>query len=182
MKHLFVFILCLIVLPACASAQQDESDSGGLVPAKQQASDGKTIHAPVINLTPDKSELIRLEESASSVIIGNPAHASVLMDNPKLLVVVPRQPGATHFSVLNDEGKVIVQRNVIVASPQSNYVRVRRSCGAETDECQEFQSYFCPGLCHEIIVAEDPQQGQSTGSSPAPAMQDANDIPPQDLP
>ena len=107
---------------------------------------------PPLKLTPDKSELVRLTTEASSVIVGNPEHITVLLDTPKLAVVVPRKAGATYFTVLDKDQNVIMQRHVIVSSPQKNYVRIRRSCGAAPKDspCQPTSVYFCPDMCHEI--------------------------------
>lgn len=112
---------------------------------------GEETH-PALNLSPDKSELVRLDREAASVIVGNPNHVTVLLDTPRLAVVIPRQAGATYFTVLDKDGNVITQRHVIVAAPKENYVRVRRSCGnaAQGTTCRPTSVYFCPDMCHEI--------------------------------
>lgn len=111
-------------------------------------SDG-TTH-PILNLTQDKSEMIKLNQKAASVIVGNPSHVSVLLDTPDTLIVVPRAPGASHFSVVGEDGAIIMQRHVIVGAAKENYVRIRRSCNANSRNCQETSTYFCPDTCHEI--------------------------------
>lgn len=112
---------------------------------------GEETH-PALKLSPDKSELVRLDREAASVIVGNPGHVTVLLDTPRLAVVIPRQAGATYFTVLDKDGNVIMQRHVIVAAPKENYVRVRRSCGnaAQGTDCRPTSVYFCPDMCHEI--------------------------------
>ncbi len=110
---------------------------------------GEDTH-PAIRITPDKSELVRLEKDASSIIVGNPDHLGVLMDNRRLLILVPRAPGATYMTVLDSSGNVIMQRHVIVASPKSDYIRIRRSCAGQGNECQETSVYYCPGMCHPV--------------------------------
>lgn len=144
-----------------AQAQTNMPQGDLLPPVTSQStgSDTAPLDAathPALRLTPDKSELIRLDKEAGSVVIGNPAHISVLIDNPKLAVVVPRQGGATYFSILDKEGNVIMQRHVIVASPKKNYVRVRRSCSATSgQECRPTSVYFCPDMCHEIEAGSE---------------------------
>lgn len=115
---------------------------------------------PPVKLTPDKSELIHLEKDAASIIVGNPFHLSVVMDNTKLLVLVAKEPGATHMTVLDKEGEIIMQRHVIVASPKQKYVRVRRNC-AGGDDCQATSVYYCPGMCHEVILNTYDKQVES---------------------
>jgi hypothetical protein len=116
---------------------------------------------PAIHLTPDKSTIIRLDVEAGTIIVGNPAHLSVMADNAKTLVLIPRLPGATYFTVMDRHGKTVMQRHVIVDGPKDKYVRIRKSC-AGTKNCQPTQVYYCPDMCHEINI---PTGGQSTGSN-----------------
>lgn len=125
---------------------------------------------PSLNLSPDKSELVRLPREASSVIVGNPGHITVLLDTPKLAVVIPRNPGATYFSILDKNGDVIMQRHVIVAAPKKNYVRVRRSCGNAGSgvACKPTSVYFCPDMCHEIGASGEGGAGGDAAATAVP--------------
>jgi hypothetical protein len=133
---------------------------------------------PPVKLTPDKSELIRLDRKASTVLVGAPAHLNILPEGPNTLVLIPRAPGATYFTVLDGENKVIMQRHVIVASPKEKYVRIRKSC-ATSKGCQPTQVYYCPDMCHEIILND--KQGIQTaesdevGSEIGEAVEEEND-------
>lgn len=122
---------------------------------------------PTLNLMPDKSELVRLDREASSIVVGNSSHVSVLLDAPRLAVVIPRTPGATYFTVLDKDGDVIMQRHVVVAAPKKNYVRVRRSCSGDNNrgDCQPTSVYFCPDMCHEIGSSEA-QEGRNSTAIP----------------
>ena len=147
-----------------------------------QAEDENTAYTenehthPAIKLTPDKSELIRLDTAASSIIIGNPNHLSILADTSKTLVLVPRAVGATHFTVLDFDGNILMKRHVIVGSPKENYLRIRRSCvGSTGNDCQSTSVFYCPDMCHEIISAGQGEGGdagdlaaeaQATASTP----------------
>ncbi len=122
---------------------------------------------PPLNMTPDKSELVRLDREASSVVVGNPGKITVMLDTPKLAVIIPRMPGATYFTVLDKDSNVIMQRHVIVASPKKNYVRVRRSCAnAGGTSCQPTSVYYCPDMCHEVGSAGDGEDGSTSSASP----------------
>ena len=156
-------LLCALWLSPVSGHAQEAEDKANA--AYKTSADHVTD--PPVRLTPDKSELIRLDEDAEVVIVGNPAHASVLTENKRLLVVVPQLPGATHFTVLGDEGKVIMQRHVIVATPKERYLRVRRNClgvaspsgSAVPDDCRTTRVYYCDGMCHEIAVPEEDGEG-----------------------
>ncbi|HEU4839206.1 MAG TPA: pilus assembly protein N-terminal domain-containing protein [Micavibrio sp.] len=164
-KQLFILPAVLLLgaaLTLGAQAQPTAQPAQDLMPPVTTQSAATPTEAldsethPALNLTPDKSELVRLDREASSIVVGNPSHISVLLDAPRLAVVIPRSPGATYFTVLDKDGNVIMQRHVIVAAPKKNYVRVRRSCSGSdgSSNCQPTSVYFCPDMCHEIGSGE----------------------------
>jgi Flp pilus assembly secretin CpaC len=126
--------------------------------------DSEATH-PTLRVTPDKSEIISLDADAASVIIGNPQHANVMADSVRKLVVIPRSPGATYFTVLDKDGNVIMQRHVIVASPKEGYVRVKRTCNTASSGCQNTSVFYCPDMCHEIGSQAEKDSGSSGDSS-----------------
>lgn len=107
---------------------------------------------PAIKLTPDKSELLYLNTEAASVMVGNPNHLSIVAESSKTLVLIPKAPGASHFTVLDQKGHVILQRHVIVASPKKDYLRIRRTCASGNENCETTSMYYCPGMCYEIAM------------------------------
>ena len=126
---------------------------------------GEETHPP-IKLSPEKTEMVRLDADANSVIIGNPAHLNILLDNPRLLLLAARQPGATQFTVLSKSGKVIMQRHVIVSGPQEKYVRIRRACINGGGGCAPTTVYYCPGICHDVrLLAGQANNNGSPGSA-----------------
>ena len=104
---------------------------------------------PQLSLTPDKTEILRLDQDAGTIIVGNPNQLSVVMETPRSLLLVPRQPGSTFLRILDPEGKVMMQRHVAVATAAKNYVRIRRSCNG-ADGCAETSVYYCPDTCHAV--------------------------------
>ncbi len=172
MKYGLLFLVAVFLTTAPyvmpVSAQTKPPTEGLMPPLASEASpaaqlpdlEGET-HPP-LNLSPDKSELVRLDREASSVVVGNSSHATVMLDTPRLAVVIPRSSGATYFTVLDKAGNVIMQRHIIVAAPKKNYVRIRRSCNATSSggsggNCQPTSVYFCPDMCHEIGESGDDQ-------------------------
>ncbi len=153
--------LQVVIFPVAASAQDVNNNAAppiDIIPVATTQEAGISYNNdahthPALKLTPDKSELVRLEGHAASIIIGNPNHLSILADSSQTLVLVPKAPGATHFTILDKNGAVIMQRHVIVASPKEKYMRVRRSCAGSDDEsCQNTSVFYCPDMCHEIIL------------------------------
>jgi len=123
-----------------------------------------TTH-PILNLTPDKSQMVKLFAPAASVLVGNPNHVNVMLDTPDTLVVIPRAQGASYFTVIGKDGSILMQRHVIVGvtaqnEEKQNYVRIRRSCGNSTSgrPCAPTSVYFCPDSCHEVSLNEGAQR------------------------
>ena len=164
---LFLFIAALFMFP-CLSAQAQETINSGnaeimdLPAVSTQANDPASATHPIMRLMPDRSELVKLDSEAASVIVGSPAHVSVLLDTPDTLVVVPRAPGASHFTVIGKDGSVLMQRHVIVGAAKEKYIRIRRSCASNDRTCQPTSVYFCPDMCHEVR-GEDDSSSRSGG-------------------
>lgn len=166
-------IACAVALfPITANAQPE----GGLdaLPAAPsiQTQTNRTINEdehthPPIRLTPDKSEIINLDQAAGSIIIGNPNHLSILADSASRLILVPRAPGASYFTILDRSGNIIMQRHAIIASPKKKYVRIRRSCANASDDCQETKVFYCPDMCHEIKIDNGEDSASSDGAEAA---------------
>lgn len=163
---LLVFFAALTLcagLSAGASAQQGLLPTGDAVSVDAQLATDEETHPP-LRLTPDRSEILTVEEEVERVIIGNDVHLNILLDSSKRLIMVPRAPGATHFTLLGKDGKILMQRHAIIAGPKEQYVRVRHPCRGE-GECMPIRVYYCPGLCHEVgIVGEG--NATFTGSMP----------------
>ncbi|MBI4031298.1 MAG: pilus assembly protein N-terminal domain-containing protein [Proteobacteria bacterium] len=142
-----------------AAAQDD-----GLFPPRASVSEGAPEYElsptedthPMMRLTPEKSEIVNLDADVKSLIVGNPMHLNIIMDNTRRLVLIPRTPGATHFTALDDTGKVVMQRHVIVSGPNEKFVRIRRSCAmAQGGNCEDTSMYYCPGgMCHPVAVID----------------------------
>jgi hypothetical protein len=103
-----------------------------------------------LRLTPNKNKIIRLDQDAASVVVNNPDHASVMLDSPRLIIIMPRLPGTTSFTVLNSAGETILQKDVIVTNVQPQYVRVRRVCASGDTSCTPAAYYYCPDGCYEV--------------------------------
>lgn len=167
MRHRFTAcalaaLLAFAVSPAMADGMENMTrllkagDSTQIVGKPAAAKAAVSGDPQAIRLTPDRTKILRLRESAASVIVANPAHATVTLDSPRLLILMPREPGTTSFTVLNAAGKVLLARNIIVGPVNPQYVRIRRVCGDARD-CQASNYYYCPDGCFEVtpVVHED---------------------------
>ncbi len=173
----------MVFIAAAPLHAADNDEVTDILPPVIQADENKlpldSVTDPALRLTPDKSELIRLDAPAGSVIIGNPLHINIIADSSTTLVVVPRLPGATHFTILGKDGQVLMQRHVIIASPKKDYIRIKRVCSEDSKKCQNTSVLYCPNMCHEIGLntgeeADSSQEeaasgegGNSASSAPA---------------
>ncbi len=114
-----------------------------------------------IKITPDKPEIVTLDRDAVNVIVGSNETLRVVPDTNKALILIPKKPGSTYFKALDIDGKVIMQRHIIVGVAKKDYVRIRRTCAPNDTNCSEFSVYYCPDMCHEVNVAQN-----GTGESP----------------
>lgn len=115
----------------------------------------ETTH-PTIQLSPDDSELVKLDRDAGLVVVGNPEHANVIADSTRTLVIIPRKPGATYFTVMGTDGSIVMRRLIIVAGPEEHYVRVKNTCRSGGGQsCTENNVYYCPDTCHKIIIGAE---------------------------
>lgn len=160
-----------IMFTPLLSAKAQETAGADIMPVKSidastvDIDDSQHTHPP-IRLTPDKSEIITLKEEAASIIVGNPNHLSVLADSSTRLILVPRAPGASYFTILDHDGNIIMQRHAIIASPKKEYVRIRRSCAnSGGDDCRETRVFYCPDMCHEVIIGTEDKGDSGAGLS-----------------
>jgi hypothetical protein len=148
--------------------------------AVADSGDDDDIDGP-LRLTMDQTRLVHLDQDAASVIVANPGHVSVSLDNPRLLIVTPHDAGATSMIVLDGEGKTILEQDIIVTNVQQKYVRIKRMCAGGDASCVEKSYTYCPDGCYEVTpVAPDfgaaapPPPMASDGAddgAPAPAKQ-----------
>jgi hypothetical protein len=117
-----------------------------------------------LELTMDKTRLVHLEQDAASVIVANPTHVSVSLENPRLLFLTPHEAGATSMIVLDAAGKTILEQELVVTNVQQKYVRVRRMCGGGDASCAAQSYTYCPDGCYEVT----PVAGTGGGASPPP--------------
>ena len=131
----------------------DENELEDLEPLPPVAQDSEEIEPLRISL--DNPEIFRLDRDAVNVIVGSNENLRVIPDTNKNLVLIAKKPGSTYFRALDVDGKVIMQRHVIIGSPNKNYIRIRRACANGAQGCKQYSVYYCPDMCHEVNVVQD---------------------------
>ncbi len=165
-----LFIICTIILSTLVTLPAFANDGHLTVkeylektPPALEIKDGS------LRLTSNKNALIKLDKDAHSVIVNNPEHASVMLDTPRLLIVIPHKPGATSFTVLDKYGETIIQKDIIITNVQKKYVRIRRICAQSDKTCNPSSYFYCPDGCYEVSPVSP-----ANGRSKAPAVRAYN--------
>ena len=116
-----------------------------------------TSQSYALEVSPDGPKIINLSDDATSVIVGNPNHASVVLDSPRRVIVNAGEPGSTRLTILGDGGQVLFNDHIVVSGPSEGYVRVRNACINGGDGCQEYNIYQCEGNgpCHDVSLNRD---------------------------
>ncbi|MGI9406985.1 MAG: pilus assembly protein N-terminal domain-containing protein [Hyphomicrobiaceae bacterium] len=83
----------------------------------------------------DQVRLLRLEDKAADVIVGNPSIADVAIQKGKLLAITGKTFGVTNLIVLDRAGRVMMNRRLIVSSDDQKIVNLMRGAKSQTYNC-----------------------------------------------
>jgi Flp pilus assembly secretin CpaC len=83
----------------------------------------------------DEARIIRLDQAAHAVVVGNPAIADAIVHDGRSLIITARAYGATNLIVLDRAGNVMLDRMVHVTQPQSALLTIQRGNALETYSC-----------------------------------------------
>jgi hypothetical protein len=119
----------------------------------------------------DKVEVLRLEQPASIVVVGNPEIADVTVENPRLLFVIGRAPGETNLMLFDPDGVEIANYELVVVGERQRHVTLNRNASVLT-------TFSCDPRCIEVPNPSSierqrqlvgGQQGEEeTGAAPPP--------------
>ena len=154
------------VVPAEATPHDKAAPSslGLSTPATSIKAD-ENEEMPPLRISPDQPTVLQLDRDAINILVGSNKNLRVVPDTNRTLVLIPKQPGSTYFRALDAEGKVVMQRHVIIGAPKNDYIRIRRACVNSGDKgCREYSVYYCPDMCHEVSVS----QGENGVDAPIP--------------
>ena len=97
------------------------------------------LAADTVKVELDQARIYRLAAPASTIIIGNPAIADVAVIDAGKAVISGRGYGVTNLVVIDQLGRTVLERQVVVAAPSEGRVSVIR--GPKVSE------YACAGGC-----------------------------------
>ena len=95
----------------------------------------------------DQAKILRLEEPAHTVVIGNPAIADALVQSREMLIVTGKSYGVTNLIVLNADGATVEDLLLHVRGDESGIVTVQRGSAR--------LSYSCAPSCERTLAVGD---------------------------
>ncbi|WP_202981257.1 pilus assembly protein N-terminal domain-containing protein [Labrenzia sp. CE80] len=106
-----------------------------------------TSEEAVVSVTVDRAKVFRIDEPASTVIVGNPFIADVSMHDRYTVVVTGKAYGSTNLVILDDANKPIIDEVIIVKASGENTVSVTRNAARTT--------YSCAPVCEPTLRMGD---------------------------
>jgi Flp pilus assembly secretin CpaC len=156
------------ISPVFKVSESDLKNSPEL-PALESA-DVDAQELPPLRISPDKPEVIHLDEDAVNVLVGSEETLRAVPDTNRNIILIPKKPGATFVKITGANGHIIMQRHVIIGAPEkaSKYIRIRRACANDDANCKEYSVYYCPDMCHEVNIVQGDATSKAT-NAPADA-------------
>lgn len=110
----------------------------------------------------NEQKVLRLPAPIATVMVGNPAIADVLVQNPQTLYVLGRSYGKTNFIALDAAGKQIAQYDLDVVAQSGGVVTLVRGTGQAT--------YSCSPRCEPVVNPSDAGESFSKALSQSTAL------------
>jgi Flp pilus assembly secretin CpaC len=97
-----------------------------------------TAAETVVDVLIDQATLVRLERPAAEIVVGNPSIADVSVQSGKVLVVTGKSFGETNLIVMDADGKVFVNRRLVVQEPRTGFITMYRGSARQTLHCAPY--------------------------------------------
>jgi Pilus formation protein N terminal region len=102
------------------------------------ASQSAMAASKVVQVLVDQATLVRLDRPAAEIVVGNPSIADVSVQSGKVLVVTGKSFGETNLIVMDVDGKVVANRQLIVQEPRTGFVTMYRGGARQTLHCAPY--------------------------------------------
>ncbi len=100
-----------------------------------------------INVNVNMARILRINAAASTVIVGNPGIADVLIQDPQTLVLTGKSYGQTNLIVLDSQGQPIADTMIEVVQMQAGTLTVYQG--------QARTSLSCAPICQSTVTMGD---------------------------
>lgn len=107
----------------------------------------QTASAETLRIEVNKASILQLNETPTTIIIGNPALADVTPQDNNLLVLVGKASGRTNIIILDSAGNIMHNYDIAVQEEQSGNLTLFKG-GAQW-------TYSCSPYCERVINPND---------------------------
>ncbi len=91
--------------------------------------------AETLNVPINKTKLLRLNRSASYVLVGNPEIADVSVETSRLIFIHGRTIGETNLLLLDSRRREIANYDLVVVPTAATHITIHRGTTADTMSC-----------------------------------------------
>jgi len=120
----------------------------GLLPA---------LAAGPLTVTVNKSHLVRLQQDAEIIMVGNPTIADIAVESARLFFLLGIEPGETSLHILDGDGNTIMESAIVVVPTAERTVTVNRASNLEE------ATYSCSPRCAAVGTAVGTGAASPTG-------------------
>lgn len=97
--------------------------------------DGPAQAADPLSVEIGKSRMMRLSADPAIVMVADPAVADVVVEEGRVIFLVGLQAGETNVYILDDDGEVVMSRDLVVTPTTQRHVTVHRGVEEATMSC-----------------------------------------------
>ncbi|HEX2257240.1 MAG TPA: pilus assembly protein N-terminal domain-containing protein [Afifellaceae bacterium] len=119
---------------------------------------------PEIGLTIDIARVLRLDQPASTIVIGNPGIANATLTDERTLVMTGKAAGATNMIVMDEAGAEVANLLLRVGTSARPFVKVYNGLRRH--------SYSCAPNCEPVVAIGDENEYFQTVLSQTQARQE----------
>ncbi len=113
-----------------------------------------------LQVTLNKTTILRIARDASTVAIGNPEVADISVESPRLILLVGKQAGETNLLILDASDAEIHDFNLVVVPESARHLTVHRGA-------TEVTTFNCEPRCTAVKTPGEPLSGDADASGSA---------------
>ncbi|WP_162916915.1 pilus assembly protein N-terminal domain-containing protein [Dongia deserti] len=153
-----------------------------LVAAGIAVAAASSVHAAdALTVELDGARILKLDNPASDIVVGNPNVADVTVQTPNRLVIIGRAPGITRLIIMNDGTITMDTQVVVTAKNASAQVSVLAPDGGNVTEtifaCGD-RCTVVPGTKRTSAGGGGGGGGSNGGGGPIPTEPTVDQLPP----
>lgn len=93
---------------------------------------------PGIPVVMNQAKIVRLTRPADTIVIGNPEIADAAVQDARTIVLTGRGFGVTNMVILDAEGELIADEQIVVTRQTAESVRIYRRANIQTLSCTPY--------------------------------------------